>query len=173
MYNSVLAEGRCTKKMVDGLAVDGEAGLAITDHDLAVGVDAQEFTHVALLWLTVRTLLAFSCEHREHMIPWRQICYSLANALHNSVIIYISHPILRKVYWISLAKELIKKIEGAETQSFSILNENRIYFGSNFLILIIITGSFADILNVTFFLRKGKIIWIEFLKNKQKLEDIA
>jgi hypothetical protein len=35
--------------MVYRLAIDGEAGPAITNHDLMIGVDAQEVTHVALL----------------------------------------------------------------------------------------------------------------------------
>jgi hypothetical protein len=48
MYNSVLTEGGGAKKMVDRLAIHGEAGLAITDHYLAIGVDAQEVTHVTL-----------------------------------------------------------------------------------------------------------------------------
>jgi hypothetical protein len=49
MYNCILTEGGGAKKMVDRLAIHGEAGLAITDHDLAIRVDAQEVTHVALL----------------------------------------------------------------------------------------------------------------------------
>jgi hypothetical protein len=49
MYDSVFTEGGGAKKMVDGLAIDREAGLTITNHDLAIRVDPQEFTHVALL----------------------------------------------------------------------------------------------------------------------------
>lgn len=49
MDDGVLAKGGGANKMEDGLAIDGEAGLAITNHDTTVSVDTQEVTHVALL----------------------------------------------------------------------------------------------------------------------------
>jgi hypothetical protein len=49
MYDSIFTEGGGAKKMIDGLAIDGEAGLTISNHNLAIRVDTQEFTHVTLL----------------------------------------------------------------------------------------------------------------------------
>jgi hypothetical protein len=49
MYNSILTKGGGAKEMVDRLAIHRKAGLTITDHDLAIRVDAQEVTHVAFL----------------------------------------------------------------------------------------------------------------------------
>lgn len=86
MDDGVLAECGGANKMVDGLAFDGEASLAITNHDATVGVDAQEVAHVALLWLAVRALLALPSEYRKYMIPWRQLCHPLTHTLNNPTI---------------------------------------------------------------------------------------
>jgi hypothetical protein len=86
MDDSILAEGGGAHKMVDGLAVDREAGLTIADHDTTVSVDTQEVAHVALWWFTVWALLALPREYRKHMIPRCQLCHSLPQTLNNPAI---------------------------------------------------------------------------------------
>lgn len=90
MDDRVLAEGGGAHEMVDGLAVDGEPGLAVPDHHTPVGVYPQQPAHVALLGLAVVALLTFSGEHGEHMVPWYEIRHAFPHTLHDPAIINLN-----------------------------------------------------------------------------------
>ena len=84
MEDRVLAEGGGSQEMVDGLTVDGEPRLPITNHHSSVCVYSEEIAHVAVFGLAVSTFPAFSRENREDVVPRSKIGDTLPHALHNS-----------------------------------------------------------------------------------------
>jgi hypothetical protein len=82
-------------------------------------VDEKKVTHVALLWFAVGTLLAFSYEYREYMVPWCQLCYSLTHAFHN-LSIYINHHSLGR------AVQIIRKFVKEEKNEINHENEQKL-----------------------------------------------
>lgn len=68
--------------MVNRLAANREARLAIPDHHTSVGVDPEQITHVALRRLAMWAFLALPGEHREDVVTRGNICHALSNTLH-------------------------------------------------------------------------------------------
>jgi hypothetical protein len=84
MDDSVFTKCGGAKKVVNRLSIFGKSRLAIIKHNTPVSINPEEVTQVALLRLTMATLLALPSEDRENMVSWFELSYALAYTLHNS-----------------------------------------------------------------------------------------
>lgn len=100
MDNGVFTKGGSSNKVIYWLAIFGESCLTIMDHNSPVCVYSKEVTHVAFLWFTVSTLLAFTSEHRKNMVSWLEICNTFTYTLHNSIATQME--LYFRIYWLCL-----------------------------------------------------------------------
>mmetsp|Transcript_84851 Transcript_84851/g.252925 ORF Transcript_84851/g.252925 Transcript_84851/m.252925 type:complete len:572 (+) Transcript_84851:157-1872(+) len=84
MQDAVLCEGAGPHEVIDGLALIGEARLAVASHDALPRVGTDGCAEVDVWPLAELARSAVGLVARDHVVPWHKALHTLADALHNA-----------------------------------------------------------------------------------------